>query len=253
MSAQDPTARFTDRAGDYVLYRPGYPEAAADAILRGLGEPSKLAAADIGAGTGISSRLLATRGVRVFAVEPNAAMRAAAEPHALVRWVDGRAEATSLSEASVNVVLVAQAYHWFRMAEAVAEFYRILVPGGRLAVMWNSRDRRDPLTAAYTAAIREVGGEGPEERMDFEPKWVTRGGLFEPPAAEEFANEQCLDRAGLLGRATSASYVPKQGPEFERLGARLGEIFELHADLAGLVRMKYVTRLLTTRRTAPPA
>ena len=77
LSDLSPTTRFSGRAADYVRHRPGYPAAAIAAVLRGLGDPVRLVAADVGAGTGISSRLLAERGVRVLAIEPNAEMRAA--------------------------------------------------------------------------------------------------------------------------------------------------------------------------------
>ena len=258
MSDRDPAVLFSDRAGDYVRYRPDYPAAAVDAILRGLGEPSRLTAADIGAGTGISSRLLAARGVRVLAVEPNAAMRAAAGPHPLVQWTDGRAEATGLAAASVGLVLVAQAFHWVRVAEAIAEFHRILLPGGRLAIMWNTRDRSDPLTAEYCKAILEARGEGPQELASQDLEVVTADGVtvdgrFGVPRIENFENQQRLDLAGLVGRATSASYVPKHGPEFERLRGRLAGAFERHRDTAGLVRLKYVTRLFTTHDPGRPA
>src|SRR5438093_12045072 len=73
----DPVGRFSDRAQDYVKYRPGYPAAAFDAIVAGLGASADLIAADVGAGTGISARLLADRGVRVIAIEPNREMPAA--------------------------------------------------------------------------------------------------------------------------------------------------------------------------------
>src|SRR5688572_26600177 len=79
----NPTGRFSDRAQAYSRHRPSYPAPAVDAMLAGLGEPARLSAADIGAGTGISSRLLAERGLTVHAVEPNQAMREAAEPHRL--------------------------------------------------------------------------------------------------------------------------------------------------------------------------
>ncbi|MGH2570868.1 MAG: class I SAM-dependent methyltransferase, partial [bacterium] len=130
----DPRGRFTDRAADYVRYRPDYPAAAIDHVLNGLGDPSRLTAADVGAGTGISSRLLAERGTRAVAIEPNAAMRAAAEPHPRVEWRDGTAEDTRLAAASMDLVLCAQAFHWFRQEEAVAEFARVLRPRGRLVV-----------------------------------------------------------------------------------------------------------------------
>ena len=108
--------RFTDRASDYVKYRPTYPAAAIDAILDGLGSPAEIVAADVGAGTGISARLLGDRGVRVLAVEPGDAMRAAAAPHANVTWTIGSAEATDLAPESLDLVLCAQSFHWFQPA-----------------------------------------------------------------------------------------------------------------------------------------
>jgi hypothetical protein len=83
----DTVGRFRDRAADYVKYRPTYPAAAIDAILDRLGAPDRMLAADIGAGTGISARLLGDRRVRVVAVEPGEAMRRAADPHRQVAWV----------------------------------------------------------------------------------------------------------------------------------------------------------------------
>ena len=83
-------------------------------------------AADVGAGTGISARLLGDRGVRVMAVEPGDAMRAAAAPHPNVRGSVGTAEATGLAPASLDLVLCAQSFHWFRAADALTEFARIL-------------------------------------------------------------------------------------------------------------------------------
>ncbi len=130
-----PTSRFADRASDYARFRPSYPAEAIDAALAGMPIASGLVAADIGAGTGISSRLFAERGVRVLAVEPNAAMRESAEPHEGVTFVDGTAEATGLESASVDLVICAQAFHWFRPVEALAEFRRIVKPGGRLVTL----------------------------------------------------------------------------------------------------------------------
>ena len=92
----DTVGRFSDRAADYVRYRPSYPPAAIELILEGLGSPADLTVADIGAGTGISARLVADRGVRVIAVEPGDGMRSAAAPHDNVTWVAGLAEATGL-------------------------------------------------------------------------------------------------------------------------------------------------------------
>ena len=161
--------RFTDRASDYVKYRPTYPAAAIDAILDGLGSPAEIVAADVGAGTGISARLLGDRGVRVMAVEPGDAMRAAAAPHANVTWTIGTAEATDLAPESLDLVLCAQSFHWFRATDALAEFARILRPRRRLAIMWNRRSKTDPLTAGTVEVIVDVGGDMGVESMAFDP------------------------------------------------------------------------------------
>ncbi len=253
----DPTRRFTDRAADYVRFRPDYPAAAIDCILAGLApgarEPGalpsrELVAADVGAGTGISARQLAGRGVRVVAVEPNAAMRAAAAPHPLVAWREGTAEATGLAAGAVDLVLCAQAVHWVRQPEAIAEFHRVLRDGGRLALMWNARDRNDPFTQGYTEAVRAVNGDHPAERRALDAGVVHATGRFTPAARHEFPHAQRLDRAGLLGRATSASYVPKAGPALEELSRRLDGLFDRHRDAVGLVTLRYRTEVWIAAR-----
>jgi SAM-dependent methyltransferase len=248
LAAMNPTGRFSDRAQDYRRYRPDYPAAALEAILEGLGDPAAWLAADVGAGTGISARQLAARGVRVHAVEPNAEMRAAAEAHERVTWHAGTAEATGLETASVDLVLCAQAFHWFRLPDALAEFHRILKPGARLAVMWNARDRSDALTRGYTEAIEAVDGDDPLERMRFEPAAVAGSGFFAIPAESFFPHAQLLDRKGLLGRASSASYVPRDGERFARLEASLDALWEREHDANGNVTLRYVTKLYRAAR-----
>ena len=248
LSAMDPTGRFSDRAEDYRRFRPDYPAAALDAILAGTGDPARLVAADVGAGTGISAHQLAARGVRVIALEPNAAMRAAALPHDRIEWRDGAAETTGLAAGSVGLVLCAQAFHWFRARDAVAEFHRVLTPGGRLALMWNSRDREDPLTRGYVEAIHAVGGEHPAELRPFDRGVIAADGLFTPVRELRFPHHQILDREGLLGRATSASYVPRDGDRLARLRALLTTLWERERDAHGQVTMRYVTEVFLAGR-----
>lgn len=258
---QQPTSRFSDRAADYVRFRPTYPPEAIDAILVGLGNPRELLAADVGAGTGISARLLAGPGVRVIAIEPNAAMRAEGErsnplaqggglsnprqPPSVggpesptpceggtIEWRAGTAEATGLDDASVDLVLCAQSYHWFEPPAACLEFGRILKPGGRLALMWNDGDETDPVAKGYYDLVREAStGAGPSSHQT-----VAKDPRVEPPFDAtrmkrlRFRNEQRLDADGLIGRAMSASYVVKEGEKAERLVAGLRR---LHAERAG--------------------
>jgi SAM-dependent methyltransferase len=248
-SDRDPTRRFSARAEDYARYRPTYPPEAIDAALAGLGPPEALLAVDVGAGTGISARLLADRGVRVIAVEPNLAMREAAATHPRVTFADGRAEALPVASASAGLVLAAQAFHWFQADDAVREFARVLVPRGRLALVWNRRSARDPLGAGYRDALLAIGVDPALEAMDADVAAIDRSGLFEPRVTRRFEHAQTFDADGLIGRARSASYVPKSGPAADSLLARLRELHARHASPDGFVRFVYETEVtLATRR-----
>jgi SAM-dependent methyltransferase len=242
-----PTTRFADRASDYALFRPSYPGAAVDAALQGLSADRTLVAADIGAGTGISSRLLADRGVSVFAVEPNAAMRESAEPHSGVAFIDGTAEATGLATASVDLVLCAQAFHWFKPQEALTEFRRIVKPGGRLVFFVNERDNDEAAMGAYNAAIRVAAerelSEGMRASID---DALETAGLAVTPVW--FPYTQALTSAGLIGRARSASYVPKHGAKHDQLRRDLEDLWTSHHDAAGLVSLGYRTFVWVVER-----
>jgi ubiquinone/menaquinone biosynthesis C-methylase UbiE len=244
--AQNSVRRFDDRADDYVRYRPSYPPRAIDAMLEGLGPPGAMLAADVGAGTGISARLVADRGLRVIAVEPGEAMRGAASPHPRVDWLAATAEATALRAQAVDLVVCAQSFHWFRPLEALAEFARVLKPSGRLALVWNRRSRNDPFTAAYRETILDVGGESEAERMPFDPAVVGRSGRFAAPVRQIVPNAQQLDLHGLIGRARSASYAPKTGAAGDRLIASLGGLHAQYADASGIVTLVYDTEIFLT-------
>src|SRR5262245_29971627 len=246
--ARDTVERFSDRAADYVLYRPSYPAEAVQAILDGLGAPERLVAADVGAGTGISARLLGERGVRVIAVEPGDAMRRAAASHPNVAWVAGRAEAIPLCSQTVDLVLCAQSFHWFRTADTLPEFARILKQGRRLAIGWNRRSTTDALTAGYRQAIVDVGGELTAESRPFDPTLIGTSGLFSSPERRSFPNFQCLDLDGLIGRARSASYVPTTGAAGEQLPSLLSALHERYADASGLVTLIYETEVFCSSR-----
>jgi SAM-dependent methyltransferase len=223
------TERFADRAADYVTGRPSYPAAALDALFDGLGDARDVLAADLGAGTGISSRLLAERGAQVLAIEPNQAMREAAEPHPRVEWIAGTAEWTGLDEASIDLVTAFQAFHWFDHVKALREMVRVLRPGGRAAVIYNERDESDPFTAAYGDLVRAYQTDETERRRTegldafaaFEG-WHTRRRV-------EVRNEHELDADGVLARARSTSYLPKTGPKADELHAAVRALFAQHA------------------------
>ena len=218
------TRRFSSRVEDYVRYRPSYPSALFAALERecGLARPSVVA--DIGSGTGIAAAILLERGHRVHGVEPNAAMREAAERLLAGERdfvsVDGRAEGTTLADDSVDLVFAAQAFHWFERAACRREFSRILRRGHCVALVWNDRSRdATPFLAGYEALLRT-------HSIDYE-KVNHRDVVSDAALAEFFApdgygelafeNSQDFDRDGLFGRARSSSYVPVPGhPAHER-------------------------------------
>lgn len=128
---------FGQAAAQYDRARPRYP---AEAVRWMLGE-GPVRVADVGAGTGIFTRLLSSLGHDVVAVEPDAGMRAAlagASPGVSV--LEGTAEGMPLPDASVDAVTAAQAYHWFDPPRAHPEIARVLRPGGVFAPVWNVRD-----------------------------------------------------------------------------------------------------------------
>lgn len=133
---------FTGLAKDYSENRPDYSQAvlsAAFGILQK--DPTRVSVADVGAGTGIWTRMISERGVpKIYAVEPNKDMResASAGRNEIV-WVDGTAENTGLDEASVDWVTMASSFHWANFDLAVKEFHRILKPDGWFTALWNPR------------------------------------------------------------------------------------------------------------------
>ncbi|MBD2678902.1 MULTISPECIES: class I SAM-dependent methyltransferase [Nostoc] len=237
----NPLKRFSDRAEDYVKYRPSYPTDVIHIILEGLDKKSQIFAADIGAGTGISSRLLAERGVNVIAIEPNAAMREAAEPHPLVEFRDGTAEFTKLGDKSVDLVTCFQAFHWFNPEPTLLEFHRILKPSGRLAVVWNNRDKEDTLTAEYSRIVREASNNHPaESRMQsVEPLLATPH--FINIGEYTFTYRQQLDLTGLIGRAKSVSYLPNEALADNKFINNFQELYQRFCDENGFVYLVYRT------------
>jgi SAM-dependent methyltransferase len=245
-----PTRRFHDRAQDYAHYRPGYPPAVVDFLLAGWPVNGRTAA-DVGAGTGISARMLAEAGLDMIAIEPNADMRQMALPHPRVRWIDGTAEATGLPGTSVDLVLVAQAFHWFDRERALAEFQRILRRDGRLVILWNRRSRTDPFTLGYRQALEATAGEAPAEKVEFVPAAVAASGRFSGLRAASFPNRQPLTVEELLGRARSTSTVPKSGPVRDELERLLRALHREHADASGRATMHYDTQVFLWDRVSP--
>ena len=224
MPIDDVAARgFQAGAAAYETARPGYPDEALAVVATDLGVTTGTTVCDLAAGTGKLTRRLVDLGASVTAVEPVEAMREQARatvPDAHV--VDGTAEAIPLPDASVDVVTVAQAFHWFDADAALAEIARVLKPGGGVALLWNERDEQTAWVAEMSRLIRwHERTVSRYQHVDW-AEVVAASGRFTPLEERAVHWAQPMTRAVLADRVRSISYVAVMPPaERERLAAEV--------------------------------
>jgi SAM-dependent methyltransferase len=223
-------------AAVYERGRPSYPAEAIDWLI-----PAQARrVADVGAGTGKLTRQLRERGLDVIAVEPSAGMREElrrAVPG--VRVLAGTAEQIPLADGTVDVVIVAQAWHWVDPERAVPEVARVLAPGGRLALMWNRRVENEEWVADLSTIIGSRGTPGSSRHF---PEIGPPFGPVERRSADWVHR---LSRAEMTDWVASRSYVITL-PD-ERRHAVMGQVRDLlgtHPALAGKdeITLNMVTR-----------
>ena len=237
------TERFTDRARVYAATRPAQPPTAVAFVLEGLGDASAVHVADLGSGTGLSARAFAAAGATVSAIEPNAAMRAVADPHPLVTSIAASAERTTLADSSVDVVAACTAWHWFDHALVVPEIRRILKPRGRLAIMEINFNEEHPFTRAWRSAFWKFG-----KRVSEMPgNLIDHATALNPGSVShaEFPFGHMLDRAGLHAYTDSNSLAPGAGPDYDGLHAAIDELLDEMGSPASvaLQRISTVVRI----------
>lgn len=243
------TQRFSNRVDNYIKYRPGYPKAVLELLHHSgkLNTGSKIA--DIGSGTGIFTKLLLDKGYTVYAVEPNDDMRHAADRqldgNKKYHSINGTAEVTTLKNNSVDMVVCAQAFHWFNAGQCKAEFARILKPGSKVALIWNNRQiEADEFSIDYEFLLRQQSSD--YERVNHQNLTEANFSAFFKDGKYQltrFPNVQVFDEAGLKGRAFSSSYVPAEdSPEGEIFLQKLKEIFNRHQE-NGTVNVYYQTEV----------
>ena len=245
----DPKQRFSNRVENYSRYRPSYATAILELLAAECGLTPEAVIADVGSGTGIMTKLFLENGNTVVAVEPNAAMRQAAEefladyPNFLS--VAAEAEATTLAAASADFVVAAQSFHWFDHERARHEFVRILKPNGWVVLVWNERRiASTPFIAGYEELVR--GYSTDYSAVDHRKVTVeVLHNFFMPDEFESRALEysQTLDFDGLKGRLLSSSYAPLAGhSKYPDMLHSLRMLFDAY-QVDGQVKIEYDTEV----------
>lgn len=249
MPFSDAKQRFSNRAADYAGYRPGYPLALYDLLVKECGLGAAHVIADIGSGTGLLSKLFLDRGNRVYAVEPNAEMRASAQEflagYSHFQSVDASAEYTRLADSSFDFIAVGQAFHWFDVTAAQCEFRRILKPGGWVVIVSQDRCTDETSFAQEYERLLQRFGIDYKKIKDAYPQAEKMRQLFENGACRLHAlpNHQDFDWEGLQGRLRSSSYAPTENhPNYVPMMSELHRIFDAY-QTNGTVRMEYIAHV----------
>ena len=228
--------RFSNRVANYVKYRPDYPREIVGWLKRLDALSDTSVVADIGCGPGISSRMFLENGNRVFGIEPNADMRSAAVEQLAAfpnfTLVGGTSEHTTLPDASVDLVVAAQAFHWFDPKKARAEFSRILGSNGAIVLIWNERQLdTTPFLIEYEQFLLKYATDYEKVRHENVDAKALREFFGNDYHATTFQNLQEFDLDGLRGRLLSASYMPSETDAiFDQMIEELRVLFAKHSE-----------------------
>jgi ubiquinone/menaquinone biosynthesis C-methylase UbiE len=249
---------FDSLAGDYAQYRPGYAPSVVTAVLALVGRPAaEVDAADVGAGTGIWTRMLAARGLHsVSAVEPSDEMRRQGmltSKQYNIDWRKGAAEETGLPSGGFDLVSMASSFHWTDFDKACAEFQRMLRPGGRFVAVWNPRMvELNPLLAEIENEITRLnpgvkrvssGRSGLTEKLT-DLLWAKKG--FDDVVYLEGRHVGTQTPAQYLGAWRSVNDLRVQlGPE---LFDKFLEFVERKTGQLDKIETTYLTRAWAARR-----
>lgn len=239
----NPKGRFSDRVQNYVKYRPGYPTEILNYLHNNIRFSSNSTIADIGSGTGISAKLFLDNENVVYGIEPNPEMRQAAEEilstYSNFHSINASSENTKLQSESIDIIVAAQAFHWFDPKPTKEEFMRILKPNGAVVILANRRKKSsDKFMNGYMDIVAKYG-----ERLNLKTDSQAIPDFFYPNTIhkEIFDNPYIYDFDRLKGELASYSYMPnEQDSRYKPMIADLEVLFEKFSS-GGNVTFEYET------------
>jgi SAM-dependent methyltransferase len=235
--------------GLYDAARPSYPDEAIGYFSTALGLDQSMHALDLGAGSGIFSRQIRPYVGRVTAVDPSASMRESfRSANDDMEILDGSDVSIPVDDESVDVVFVAQAFHWFDASRALREIHRVLVSQGALGLIWNERDESVEWVSELSRAMQWDTRQPYEVGKDFTD--TISAGPFTAVERVFFQHSQVLSREGLLERVLTTSYITTMDEEErEHLMAAVQRVAE---QLEEPIVLPYVTTAYTARASLTP-
>jgi ubiquinone/menaquinone biosynthesis C-methylase UbiE len=248
LKVHDIAARGFGSAADvYERARPGYGTEAVAWLCERLGIGPGRDVLDLAAGTGKLTRDLVPSGARITAVEPLDEMRAyLVEAVPGVEALAGTAEELPLPADSVDAVVCAQAFHWFRVDEALREIHRVLRPGGGIGLIWNTRDLEDRLQERIDEVLDPVRGRSARYWNENASEGLAASPLFGEVEHRSWPNEQRVTHEGLLEVVASRSYVASLDDARRR--EVLDSVLEVVGDEPEPVVLRYVVDVYVADR-----
>jgi len=240
------TSRFSNRAENYARFRPGYPDALFTFIEAAMNLQPADNIVDIGSGTGLFAEPLLKNGHNVVCLEPNEDMRKAGEErlrkYPSFQSIRSTAEHTGLEDSSVDLITIAQTFHWLDPVAARLECKRILKRHGHVILAWNRQTNHAEFGKKYTDLRNKyrMGEPGP---VQIDPLVISDFFMPQQAISKTFANKQLLDFEGLKGQLLSKSYIPLPGHElYDAMITELIQLFIAYNE-NGLVTIEYETLL----------
>ena len=242
------TERFSDRVDNYIKYRPGYPPEVLMYLNERIDFNANRIVADVGSGTGICAEMFLKNGNMVYAVEPNKEMREAADnllsgyPNYVS--VNGSSESSTIADQSIDLIVAAQAFHWFDREVFKRECHRIGRVGAYCLLIWNERKVESDFEKAYEELLLIYANDYQQvDHKNIRENDIEAFFAPNPVFFETLHNEQVFEYEGVKGRLLSSSYAPNVGePNYEPMIAYLREIFDQH-QTDGRVSFSYDCKL----------